>query len=77
MYKKARISEDDVTRLLGDEARQYYPELARRVGEYERECYNGKLKGQLGYEYGHLARMLRRERGRRQSDLIPDAALAE
>ena len=77
MYKKARSTEDDVCRLLGEEAGSYYSELTRRVGEYERECYNGRTKRSSGYEYGHLARMLRRERSRRLSESTPDLSLSE
>lgn len=64
LYKGARVSEEDVARLLGTNDAAIYNELMRLVGECERECYmSARTEGVIG-EYEHICRMLAQQRYR-------------
>ena len=77
LYKKRRISSEDLTRLLGDGAARRYEELLRVVADYERECYlSSRGEGVVG-EYEHISRMLSQKRYKSERDMTPDPSLTE
>ena len=74
LYKRSRIGEDDVARLIGEEARPLYSVLMHRVGEYERERYK-RRGGGAPYEYAHLARLIRADKMRLRQETSEDESL--
>lgn len=72
-YKRSRVTEDDVARILGEECRHIYKPLVRLVADYERECLIGSRCESVVGEYERLADILSSEREMRSRQLLTDS----